>query len=48
MLSTLEKGTIRLDQETDRKQYFAVSGGFLEVKDNRVTILADSLEVQSP
>jgi F-type H+-transporting ATPase subunit epsilon len=43
IISTLASGVLRLDQGGD-SVLFALSGGFLEVSDNRVTILADAAE----
>ncbi|MCX8277312.1 MAG: F0F1 ATP synthase subunit epsilon [Dehalococcoidia bacterium] len=43
IISTLAPGVLRLDQGADSVS-FALSGGFLEVSDNRVTILADAAE----
>ena len=43
MISTLSAGILRFDQGGDSVS-LALSGGFLEVSDNRVTILADAAE----
>jgi F-type H+-transporting ATPase subunit epsilon len=43
MISTLSSGILRFDQGGDSVS-MAMSGGFLEVSDNRVTILADAAE----
>jgi F-type H+-transporting ATPase subunit epsilon len=43
MISTLSSGVLRFDQGGDSVS-MAMSGGFLEVSDNRVTILADAAE----
>ncbi len=43
LLATLEAGPVGLFKAGD-VEYFAVSGGFVEVNDNVVTILADSAE----
>ena len=43
MISTLTSGVLRFDQGGDSVS-LALSGGFLEVSDNRVTILADAAE----
>ncbi len=43
MISTLSSGILRFDQGGDSVS-MAMSGGFLEVSDNRVTILADAVE----
>ena len=43
MISTLAAGVLRFDQGGDSVS-LAMSGGFLEVSDNRVTVLADAAE----
>jgi len=43
MISTLASGVLRFDQGGDSVS-LALSGGFLEVSDNRVTVLADAAE----
>ena len=43
LLTTLQPGEIRVDKDGD-ESYMAVSGGFLEVMANKVTILADTAE----
>ncbi|MDD2568302.1 MAG: F0F1 ATP synthase subunit epsilon [Clostridia bacterium] len=43
LMTTLEIGAIKYTKE-DKEHYLAVSGGFLEVKDNVVIILATSAE----
>ena len=43
MISTLSAGILRFDQSGDSVS-LAMSGGFLEVSDNRVTVLADAAE----
>ncbi len=43
MISSLAPGILRFDQSGDSVS-LALSGGFLEVSDNRVTVLADAAE----
>ncbi len=43
MISTLDAGILRFDQDGESVS-LALTGGFLEVSDNRVTILADAAE----
>ena len=43
LLTALQPGEIRVVREGE-ESYMAVSGGFLEVMSNRVTILADTAE----
>ncbi len=43
IVSTLEIGELRINIG-DKKRYFAISGGTIEVLNNKVLILADSVE----
>ncbi|MBI4536020.1 MAG: F0F1 ATP synthase subunit epsilon [Ignavibacteriae bacterium] len=43
-LSALEIGTIKVKDATGNDTLFATSGGFIEVKDNHVVVLADTAE----
>ncbi|MBG82172.1 MAG: F0F1 ATP synthase subunit epsilon [SAR202 cluster bacterium] len=43
MISSLDPGILRFDQSGESVS-LALSGGFLEVSDNRVTVLADAAE----
>ena len=43
LLTTLKPGGIRVDKDGD-EIYMAISGGFMEVLGNKVTILADTAE----
>lgn len=43
LVSTLEIGELRISIE-DQKRYFAISGGTIEVLNNKVLVLADSVE----
>lgn len=43
LLTTLSPGELRI-RHGGQEQFLAVTGGFLEVLDNRVTILADAAE----
>ncbi len=43
LITQLQPGTLRLRQDGD-ESYLAITGGFLEVMDNRVTVLADASE----
>ncbi len=44
ILSTFETGAIKIELYKGDKKYFATSGGTIEVLDNNIRILADSLE----
>jgi F-type H+-transporting ATPase subunit epsilon len=44
LITDLIPGKLTLKDEQGREQIFAVSGGFLEVSDNRATVLADAVE----
>ncbi|MCF8152471.1 MAG: F0F1 ATP synthase subunit epsilon [Sulfuritalea sp.] len=41
LLTALQPGEIRLQNSTGEERFFYVSGGFMEVKDSAVSILAD-------
>lgn len=43
VISTLTEGAIKVITPMDSVQYFNVSGGVLEMKDNRVIILVEKL-----
>ncbi len=43
LLTLLRPGAIRLQTATGEAQFYYVSGGFLEVMDSQVTILADQV-----
>lgn len=43
LLTTIKPGQIRFADAAGKEQYFYVSGGFLEVQPNIVTILADTV-----
>ncbi|OGU98883.1 MAG: ATP synthase F1 subunit epsilon [Ignavibacteria bacterium RIFOXYA2_FULL_37_17] len=44
MLSTFEIGKIKLTDTNDKEIEYATSGGTVEVNDNKILILADSVE----
>jgi F-type H+-transporting ATPase subunit epsilon len=44
LITDLVPGKLTLQDEHGKEQVFAVSGGFLEVSDNRATVLADAVE----
>ena len=41
LTSTLEKGQIKVITDKGEEKYFECSRGFIEVKDNKVSILVD-------
>lgn len=43
-LSRLRPGEVRIRTETGEDQFFYLSGGYLEVKDSTVTVLADAMQ----
>ena len=47
LLTSLEPGVMSIRLPDGRNEHFAVSGGFLEVSDNRATVLADTAELAS-
>ncbi|MFC2103840.1 ATP synthase F1 subunit epsilon [Bacteroidota bacterium] len=44
IISTLEKGKVKV-VEGSAETFFKISGGIIEVKDNNVIILAESVEI---
>lgn len=44
IISTLEIGHILVRKADGNRQYFSVSGGFVEVHDNKLTLLAEAAE----
>ena len=47
LITTLKIGELRLKHEVDRQDYIAIDGGYLEVFEDRVTVLADAAEYAS-
>lgn len=46
LMSTMAPGLITLTNENGKKSFFATTGGFAEVENNKVTLLCDSLITQ--
>lgn len=46
LLTTLTEGVVVAYRAGGEREYFAVHGGFCEVADNKVTILADVMETR--
>lgn len=44
LMSTFEIGEVKVDLQNDERKYYATGGGTVEVLDNHVLVLADSLE----
>jgi F-type H+-transporting ATPase subunit epsilon len=44
LATALQKGTLTVIDAHKKKQAYLISGGILEVSDNRCTVLVDSLE----
>jgi F-type H+-transporting ATPase subunit epsilon len=42
IISTLEKGTIKIQDENDKEQFFEVDGGVIENKSNKIIVLVES------
>lgn len=43
IISTLEKGTIKVIDLEDKEQFFEVNGGVIENKGNKIIVLAESI-----
>ena len=44
MLTTLIPGVLEISTEEGKKIFYAINGGFVEIKDNTVKVLAEMLE----
>lgn len=44
IISTLEVGIIKVDLTDNKSNYYATAGGTIEVLDNKVIVLVDSIE----
>ena len=42
ILSTLEKGTIKIKDENNKEHFFEVDGGVIENKSNKIIVLVES------
>ncbi len=47
IISTLEIGMIKVDLPDGKANYYSTAGGTIEVLDNKVIVLADSIELVS-
>lgn len=47
IITTLNIGELRLKRGSDQQDYIAIDGGYMEVNEDRVTILADAAEYAS-
>ncbi len=45
LVASLEIGVLRYGKKNGEKEWVAISGGFVEVSDNKVTVLADAAEL---
>lgn len=43
IISTLEKGRIKVIEESGKKLFFEVDGGVIENKDNKIIVLVESI-----
>ena len=43
IISTLEKGEVKIIDWDDRTSFITISGGVIEVKNNKIMILAESI-----
>ncbi|MDD4107632.1 MAG: ATP synthase F1 subunit epsilon [Prolixibacteraceae bacterium] len=42
IISTLEKGTIRVIDMNDARKYFKINGGIIENRENKIIVLIES------
>ncbi|MDX9881533.1 MAG: ATP synthase F1 subunit epsilon [Prolixibacteraceae bacterium] len=43
IISTLDKGTIKIIDLNDKEQFFEINGGVIENKANKIIVLAESV-----
>ena len=43
IISTLEKGTIKIQEETGKERFFEIDGGIIENKSNKIIVLVESI-----
>ncbi len=41
IISTLEKGDIKIISSTDKEEHFEISGGLIEASDNKIIVLGE-------
>jgi len=41
IISTLEKGDIKVISSTDKEEYFKINGGLIEANDNKIIVLGE-------
>lgn len=44
MVAALQVGLMKIEDESGKEKKFSTSGGILEVKSNKISVLADSIE----
>lgn len=44
LLTVLKAGVLSVKDAADKASFFAIKGGFMEVRDNRAVVLADAIE----
>src|SRR4030067_3694326 len=47
LITTLKVGELRLKHADNKQDYIAIDGGYLEVMEDKVTVLADAAEYAS-
>ena len=47
IITTLQTGELRLKHGTDNQDYIAIDGGYMEIREDKVTILATAAEYAS-
>ncbi len=43
IISTLDKGEVKVIDKDDKTEFYNISGGVIEVNQNKITILAESI-----
>lgn len=45
LIAVLKKGKLTVRDQDENEQYYTITGGFLEVHQNQVSLLADEIEI---
>ncbi len=43
IISTLDEGTVKIRNEKNEESFFEIGGGVIEVKNNKIIVLAESV-----
>jgi F-type H+-transporting ATPase subunit epsilon len=43
IISTLEKGSVKIIEENGKELFFEIDGGIIDVRDNKIIVLAETI-----